>query len=213
MEDKKIPKKLNFYFKYLERIGYPVLIILLILAGIYGYITHINKKAESIYNSAFWLFSKNIEKGPNNKEIKKALKMFQELANNYKISKYSKLAVPFVAYIYFMQGDYKKAVMYYNKFAKNVAERREYTALTKIAISSCYEEEKDLNKAIKALEEFFMKKREVPFKEFALLALERLYREENEPARAKKIIEEFVKEYPKSPFFYVAKAHLLSYNK
>ncbi len=204
----------SIYSKYINYTLYPLIIIFIALAAFYGYRTYINKKAEQEFNSALTLLMKNINKSPKNKELKKALNMFEHIVNNYSLSKYSNLSMPFLGYLYFLEGNYDKSIKFYSKFKNKIHtySSMEYIALSNLAISSCYEQKKDLNKAIKILNKFCEEHPESPFREFALLSLERLYRLNNNYDKEKKTIKEFIRDYPNSPFFYMVKSHLLSYN-
>jgi len=205
---------LRNYSKYINYTLFPLLIVLLLYAGIYGYFSYINKRAEGIYDSAIKLFSENLKKGPKSKQLENALKMFKKIVRKYPLSKYSKLSMPFIAYLSFLKGDYKKAISYYERFKEKSSDSaKEYVCLSNISLASCYEERKEYEKATRLLENALKKDPNTPFKELILLNLERLYRLQNRKDLARKTIEEFIKEYPNSPFFYVAKARLFSYNK
>ncbi len=202
------------YSKYINYTIFPLLIVLLIYAGIYGYFTYTNRKAESIYNSAIKLFSENLKKGLNDKKLDESLKMFKSIVKKYPLSRYSRLSMPFIGYLSFMKGNYEEAILYYDKFKKKIADSaKEYTCLSDISLASCYEGKKEYKKATRLLEDILKKDPDTPFKELILLSLERLYRLQNRKELAKKTIEEFIKEYPNSPFLYMAKARLFSYNK
>jgi len=205
-------KEISVYSRYGKYIFYPLLIILLIFSGIYGYIKHINKKAEKKYNTAIKLFSKNLQHSPSDKKIQKALIMFEEVIKKYPLSQFSVLSMPLAGYICFMKGDYKNSEHYYNMFRKKIS-KLEYRFLSALALSSCYESENNLNNAIKILKKISEQHPKNPFREFALLNLARLYRMEGKSVQAKKIIKKFLEEYPQSPFFYMAKSYFLSYNK
>ena len=209
-----ILEKKSLYAKYLNYIVYPVVIVFVLFAALYGYISYTNRKAEKLYNSGLKVLSEALQKKvPDEAKLDKAKAILQKIVNKYPITKYHKLSLPFLGYISFLEGDYDKAISFYAHFKKKMAKSSvEYTSLTDLAISSCYEEKKDMSKAIKILKKFSSEQPESPFREFALLSLERLYRLSNKPSKAKQVLEEFVKEYPQSPFFYMAKAHLLSYN-
>jgi len=213
MAKKIISEKRPPYTKYINYTLYPLIIVFVLFAALYGYMRYSNKKAEKLYNSGLRTLSEALEdKSPDNKKLNKAISILKQL-NKYPMSRYHKLSMPFLGYIYFLKGDYDKALTFYNRFKKKIAKSSiEYTSLVNLASSSCYEEKKELGQAIKILEKFSNEHPESPFREFALLSLERLYRLSSRPDEAKKIMEEFIKEYPGSPFFYMAKARLLSYN-
>lgn len=207
-------EKRSAYARYINYTLYLLIVVFLLFAGLYGYMSYTNKKAERLYNSGIQILSEALEqKDLDSKKLDKAVVVFKELIKKYPISKYHKLSMSFLGYVYFLKGDYSKAVRFYNLFKeKSVRSSVEYTSLVNLAVSSCFEEKKELDRAIKVLERFAGEHPESPFREFALLSLERLYRLDNNPNKAKKVIEKFVKEYPRSPFFYMAKARLLSYN-
>ncbi len=210
--ESKETKEISIYMRYWNYILYPLLIVLLIFSGIYGYLRYVNKKAEEKYNTAFDLFSKNLHKGPSDKELQKSLSKFEEVIKKYSLSQFSLLSMPFAGYICFIKGDYKDAERYYKMFKKKVS-NSEYIFLSDLALSSCYESENKLDNAIQILRSVSKQYPESPFKEFALLNLERLYRMEGKLDQSKKIIKQFLERYPQSPFFYMAKSHFLSYNK
>jgi len=201
------------YSKYLNYTLYPVLIVFIVFAAIYGYMSYENKKAEKEYNSALKMLFENLEKGADNESVNKALYTFEHIIKKYPLSRFSKLSMGFAGYIYFIKGDYKNALIFYKKFkdkaSKSIAE---YKYLSELAISSCYEAKKDFKPAIRILRKFVKEHPESPFREFALLSLARLYRMNHNIKLAKETIKQFIKEYPQSPFFYMAKAQLLSYN-
>ncbi len=211
--NKKIElKEISVYSRYEKYILYPLIIILLIFSGTYGYIKYVNKKAEKKYNTALKLFSENFPHALNDKKAKRALNIFEEVIKKYPLSRFSVLSMPVAGYICFIKGDYKNSEHYYNMFRKKIS-KLEYRFLSALALSSCYESENNLNNAIKILQKISEQHPENPFREFALLNLARLYRMEGKSAQAKKIIKKFLEEYPQSPFFYMAKSHFLSYNK
>ncbi len=209
-----IREKIASYTKYTNYVLYPLMGVFILFAGLYGYMSYANRKAEKLYNSGLMLLSDALEKedGPDHEKLNKAITILEKI-NKYPMSRYHKLSMPFLGYIYFLKGDYNKALVFYKGFKKKIPNSSgEYASLTNLAISSCYEEKRKLGEAIKILERFSNEHPESPFREFALLSLERLYRLSNNPGKAKKAIGEFLKEYPNSLFFYMAKARLLSYN-
>ena len=201
------------YSKYFNYTLYSALIVLILCIGIYGYISYENKKAEKEYNAALKMLFENLEKGANNERINKALDMLKHIIKRYPFSRSSELSKAFVGYIYFIKGDYKNALIFYEKFKSKCPESiPEYRCLSELAISSCYEAKKDIKSAIRILKKFLDEYPKSPFREFALLNLARLYELDNNINSSKEAIKKFIKEYPQSPFFYMAKAKLLAYN-
>jgi len=173
----------------------------------YGYMRHINKSGQEVYNMAYNTLTDNLEPDVTPEKLKKAEELFASVIDEYGMSKAARLALPQVGHVKFVEKKYDDAILFYDKFAAEVSGDKEYETLTSLALAGCYEAKGNLKKAILILSPIV----ETPdnlFRETAMLSLERVYRIDNQPEKANEILKKFVQEYKTSPFLPMAKARL-----
>ena len=189
-----------------EYLGMAVVAIVIIYIGINTYLKYINKKGQNVYNKAYYALSKNMESGKDQKELKRATDLFKEVIDRYGLSKVSRLALPELAYLKFLDKKYDEAISLYQKFINEVSDTT-YQSMARMALADCYEEKGEFKMAIEILEQVMS----VPdnfVKEQAMLNLARVYRLANQQGKSKKILKEFIEKYGNSPFLPMAKAQL-----
>jgi len=199
-----------FFSAHLRELKYFGIAIAVILVGylsVYGYIRHINKSGQEVYNMAYDTLTDNLEPDITPDKLKKAEGLFERVIDEYGMSKAARLALPQVGHVKFLEKKYDDAIHFFDKFAAEVSGDKEYETLSSMALAGCYEAKGDLKKAISVLSPIV----ETPdnlFRETAMLSLERVYRIDNQPEKANEILKKFVQEYTTSPFLPMAKARL-----
>ena len=199
-----------FFNAHLRELKYFGIAIAVIVAGylsVYGYIRHINKSGQEVYNMAYDTLTDSLKPDVTPAKLKKAEELFERVIDEYGMSKAARLALPQVGHVKFVEKKYDDAILFYDKFAAEVSGDKEYETLTSMALAGCYEAKGDLKKAIFILSPIV----EAPdnlFRETAMLSLERVYRINNQPEKANEILKKFVQEYKTSPFLPMAKARL-----
>ena len=150
--------------------------------------------------------SKNIVSEINEEDLKESEELFNQVIDNYGISKASRLALPELGFVKFLQKEYDEAISKYQEFLDKVSDDP-YRSLAMMALAVCYEEKGDFEKAIKTLEEI----RSGPddfFKEQAMLSLARVYRLANMNEKSEEILREFVEKFNTSSYISLAEAQL-----
>jgi tetratricopeptide (TPR) repeat protein len=195
----------NREFKYI--VG-AVAAIILIYLGVNTGIGYINKKGQSAYNLAYRLMSaQNTDLSPESEEVKRAAELFQEVLDDYSLSKASRLALPELAYVKMVEKKYGEAIPLYQEFLDKAPENSPYQSLARIALAACHEAKGEFEQAIKILNQVTSQADDL-FKGQALFSLARIYRLSGQKDKAKEMLEEFVEKYQTSPFLPLAKAHL-----
>lgn len=200
----------NFFNAHLLGLKYCGIAIAVVVAGylaVYGYMRHINKGGQEVYNMAYDTLTDNLNPDVTPEKLKKAEELFVRVIDEYGMSKAARLALPQVGHVKFSEKKYDDAILYYDKFAAEVSGDKEYETLTSLALAGCYEAKGNLKKAILLLSSIV----DAPgnlFRETAMLSLERVYRIDNQPEKANEILEKFVQEFKTSPFLPMAKARL-----
>jgi len=199
-----------FFNAHLRGLKYCGIAIAVIVAGylaVYGYMRHINKSGQEVYNMAYDTLTDNLDPDVTSAKLKKAEELFERVINEYGMSKAARLALPQIGHVKFAEKNYDDAILYYDKFAAEVSGDKEYETLTSLALAGCYEAKGDMKKAILLLSSIV----DAPdnlFRETAMLSLERVYRIDNQPEKATGILKKFVQEYKTSPFLPMALARL-----
>ncbi len=199
-----------FFNAHLRGLKYCGIAIAVIVAGylaVYGYMRHINKSGQEVYNMAYDTLTDNLDPDVTPEKLKKAEELFERVIDEYGMSKAARLALPQIGHVKFAEKNYDDAILYYDKFAAEVSGDKEYETLTSLALAGCYEAKGDMKKAILLLSSIV----DAPdnlFRETAMLSLERVYRIDNQPEKATEILKKFVQEYKSSPFLPMAKARL-----
>jgi len=197
------------HLRELKIVGIALAVILVGYLSVYAYMRHTNKKGQEAYNLAYDTLTDTAKPGaiPENDEIKKAETLFEQVINEYSMSKAARLSLPQVGHIKFTQENYDEAIRYYDRFAEKISGHKEYEDLTSLALALCHEAKGELKRAISILTPL-VEDPDNPFRETAMLSLERLYRLDNQPDKAHDILKKFVQEYKASPFLPMAKARL-----
>ncbi|MBN1830832.1 MAG: tetratricopeptide repeat protein [Deltaproteobacteria bacterium] len=183
-------------------------VIILIYLGVNTGMGYINKKGQSAYNLAFRLMSaQNTDLSPESEEVKQAGELFQEVLDDYSLSRVRQLALPELAYVKMVEKKYDEAIPLYQEFLDKAPEKSPYQSLARIAIAACHEAKGEFEQAIEILNQVTAHADDL-FKEQALFSLARIYRLAGQKDQAKEILQEFVEKYENSPFLPLAKAHL-----
>ena len=197
----------NAHLRGLKYCGIAVAVILVGYVAVYGYMRHINKSGQEVYNMAYDILTDRLDPDVTPEKLKKAEELFERVIDEYGMSKAARLALPQVGHVKFAEKNYDDAILYYDKFASEVSGDKEYETLTSLALAGCYEAKGDVKKAI-ALLSSIVDAPDNLFRETAMLSLERVYRIDNQPEKANGILKKFVQEYKTSPFLPMAKARL-----
>lgn len=203
------------HLRELKIVGIAVAVILLGYLSVYGYLRHTNKKGQEAYNLAYDAVNDAYTAGaksepaatPEKDDLGQAEGLFEQVIDEYGLSKAARLALAQVGHIKFGQEKYDDAIHYYDRFTEEMSGHKEYQDLTSLALASCYGAKGDVKKAITILTPLADDTAN-PFRETAMLSLERLYRLDNQPDKAHEILVKFVEEYKSSPFLQMAKARL-----
>jgi predicted negative regulator of RcsB-dependent stress response len=200
----------NFFNAHLRELKYFGIAIAVIVAGylaVYGYMRHVNKSGQEVYNMAYDTLTDRLDPDVTPEKLKKAEALFERVIDEYGMSKAARLALPQVGHVKFAEKKYDDAILFYDKFAAEVSGDKEYETLTSLALAGCYEAKGNVKKAILLLNSIV----DVPdnlFRETAMLNLERVYRIDNQSEKANGILKKIVQEYKTSPFLPMAKARL-----
>lgn len=183
-------------------------VIILIYVGVNTGVGYINKKGQNAYNLALRLMSaQNTDLSLESEEVKRAEELFQEVLDDYSLSRASRLALPELAYVKVVEKKYDEAIPLYQEFLDKAPENSPYQSLARIAIAACHEAKGEFEQAINILNQVAAHTNDI-FKEQALFSLARIYSLAGQKDKAKEILEEFVEKYQNSPFYALAKAHL-----
>lgn len=190
----------------LQYLGIALLGLVVIFIGVNVYLNYINKKGQDAYNMAFYAVLKNMDFENNQEGLKESEELFNQVIDKYGTSKVSRLALPELAYVKFLQKEYDEAIAKYQEFLDKASDDP-YQSLTMMALAVCYEEKGDYDEAIRTLEEI----RSGPddfFKEQAMLSLARVYRLANKEEKSNEILREFVDKFSNSSYLPLAEAQL-----
>ncbi len=186
--------------------GFCLLAIILIYIGTYFYLKKSNETAQNIYNIAYSSLSNNMALDTKEDDLVVSRENFNRLIEEYSITDVSRLALPELAYIDFLEKNYDSAIARYQDFLDTEPEEP-YRSLTMIALSICYEEKGEYEKAVSALEKV-MPGPDDFFKEQAMLSLARVYRLQNNFEKSNEVLKEFIEKFPASPSLSLAKANI-----
>ena len=191
-------------------VGLAIAAAVLIYLGINTYMGHINKKGLTAYNEAYYTLLKNMRPDMDQNDLKKSEELFQQVRDKYDLSKVSRLALPELAYLKFLDKKYDEAISLYEQFLNKESDNPSYQSLARISLAACYEAKGDTGKAIESLKQIIDGPDDY-FKEQAMLSLARVYRLSHQQEKSREILEEFVKTFKSSPFLPIAKAYLNEY--
>lgn len=188
--------------------GYGLLAIIVIYIGIYSYLKNKNEMAHDIYNIAYSNLSGNMKPEASTEDLAISKENFTTLIEEYSISDVSRLALPELAYIDFLEKNYDSAIARYQDFLDKMPEEP-YKSLTIIALSVCYEEKGEYEKSVSTLE-MLLSGPDDFFKEQAMLSLARVYRLQNNFKKSNDVLSEFIENFPASTSVPLAKANITS---
>jgi len=186
--------------------GYGLLAIIVIYIGVYFCLKNKNEMAHEIYNIAYSNLSGNMKPEANTEELAISKENFTALIEEYSISDVSRLALPELAYIDFLEKNYDSAIARYQDFLSKTPEEP-YQSLAMLALSICYEEQGNYENAISSLQKALTGPDDF-FKEQAMLSLARIYRLQNNFEKSNEILGEFIEKFPESTSLSLAKANL-----
>jgi tetratricopeptide (TPR) repeat protein len=195
------------HVRELKLAGIILLGLLVCYLGGYAYLRYVNQKGQAAYNEAFYVLAKSGDPAQYQENLKKAVKMFQDVIESDSWSKAAELAIPQVAYGDFMNGVYDQSIKLYSEFKKEVTGDPDFETLSTLAIAACYEAGGDFKNAIDTLKRV-LNGPASPFKENASYSLTRVYRLDHQPDQAQAALKSFIENYPSSPLIPMAKAHL-----
>ena len=187
--------------------GMALAVILLIYLGVNTYSKYVDRKGQDLYNAAYSAFVKKGEPGSDQKDFKHSEETFRKVIDRYGYSKVSRMALPQLAYLNFLEGKYDEAISLYEEFLTKASDNSPYQPLAKMALAACYEEKGDWNRAIQTLEEITEGPNDF-LKDQSMLSQARVYRLADQQENSKKALEEFVQEFKFSPSLPFAKALL-----
>jgi outer membrane protein assembly factor BamD (BamD/ComL family) len=186
--------------------GYCLLAVIFIYIGIYFYLKSENNKAHDIYNIAYSKLSTNMKPDMDKEDLAISKENFTRLIEEYGISDVSRLALPELAYIDFLEKNYDSAIARYQDFLSKTPEEP-YQSLAMIALSICYEEQGEYENAIISLQKILSGPDDF-FKEQAMLSLARVYRLQNNFEKSNEVLGEFIEKFPASTSLSLAKANI-----
>jgi len=192
-----------------DYLGMAVLCIIVVYMGVYAYTRYINKKGHEAFNKAYYgmINQTGIDKAQTSSANTE--KLFNDLIKDYGMSKAAKIALPELAYAKFEQKKYDEAISLYEEYLNKVSDSEPYNSLTRMALSTCYEQKGEYDKAITSLEKI-MEGPDDYIKEQAMLNLARVYRLAGKQDKSNEIITEFKKKFPKSVYLDMADSFLKS---
>jgi outer membrane protein assembly factor BamD (BamD/ComL family) len=198
---------LSDHVKALNVIGIGLAIIAVAYLAAHFYMGSVNEKGQNAYNVAYYNLAQ--KRGPDMTPatLRESAEMFQEVRDEYSMSKAARLALPQIAFVRFSEGQYDEAIGLYMEFIEKVAGEREYESLTRLALAGCYEAKGEIKGAMEVLGPV-MEDKEDPLRESAMWHLARLYRLDSKIERSKETLKEFVETYPASPFVSIARSRL-----
>jgi predicted negative regulator of RcsB-dependent stress response len=192
-----------------DYLGMAVLGLMIIYMGVYAYTRYINKKGHEAFNKAYYAINNQTGSDKAQPSSENTEKLFNDLIKDYGMSKAAKLALPELAYAKFEQKKYDEAISMYEEYLDKVSDNEPYNSLTRMALSTCYEQKGEYDKAITSLEKII----EGPddyIKEQAMLNLARVYRLAGKQDKSDEIIAEFKEKFPKSVYLDMADSFLKS---
>ena len=192
-----------------DYLGTAVLGLIVIYMGVYAYTRYINKKGQEAFNRAYYAMNDQTGSDKAKPSSENSEKLFNDLIEDYGMSKAAKLALPELAYAQFEQKKYDEAISLYEQYLDKVSDDDPYDSLSRMALSTCYEQKGEYDKAIASLEKI-MEGPDDYIKEQAMLNLARVYRLAGKQDKSNETITEFKKKFPKSVYFDMADSFLKS---
>jgi len=204
----KVALYLNQHLRGLRWVGIGLAVIVVAYISIWAYTKHTNKMGQAAYNVAYDALVQSLQSEEADEEsVKKSEGLFEEVINDYGMSRAADLALAQVGHAKFTNKQYDDAIDYYQEFSNKASGNEAYETLTLLGLAACYEAKGDMKEAVSILDGI-VKASDNPFRENAMLNLERVYRLDNQPEKADGILKTFAKEYANSPFFPMVKARI-----
>ena len=191
----------------LKIVGIAFVFILLTYIGFNTYMSFVNKKGQEALNTAFMSLSTMDVNTPDSEKLKETEELFMKVVDEHGFSKAAKLALPQIAYIKYLKGQYDEAMSYYNRFLEYIEGEPQYESMTRLGLAACNEEKGDLKAAINVLEPVVESSDEV-FVEMAMFNLARLYRLDNNTEKARSILKTFTGRFKDSPYLPLVRAQI-----
>ncbi|MBW1915300.1 MAG: tetratricopeptide repeat protein [Deltaproteobacteria bacterium] len=182
----------------LINIGIAIAVLVVIGVGFNWYGNRINEKGLEAYSAAYQTIIRNMQTDEGRYELEKPVELFNKVINEYGSSDAAQLAIPQVAYLKLLEGKFDEAITMYQQFMDGIPEGDPRKQLTRLALSSCYEEKGEYPRAIETLEQI-TEGTEDFFKEQAMLSLARVYRLTDNKAKSEEILKEFIENFEDSP--------------
>jgi tetratricopeptide (TPR) repeat protein len=193
--------------KQMEIVGYCILAIIILFTAVNMYLKNRNLRAQEAYNSAYYALSGNISPEKKQETYAKSREDFGKVLAEYKMSKVAPLTIPQMAHIDFLEKKYDEAIKKYQDYLDDKP-AEPYYSYALLALSTCYEEKGEYDKAISTLEK--IKNAEGYSKEQSMLGLARIYRLKKDTAKSNEILKDFIEKFPSSPFIEVARSSISS---
>jgi tetratricopeptide (TPR) repeat protein len=203
----KVALFVSSHLRQIKLIGLAIGVAAILYLGGYAYISYVNKKGQEIYNKGYVALEESLEPDGEPEKLKESSEHFATLIDEYSLASAARLALPQIAYVRFLDGQYDEAASYYREFLEKVSGDRDYRSLSQLALAACFEARGDIKTAKETLDPI-LGGPDDKFKEIAMLNLARLHRLENQDAKSKEILSEFVEKFKDSPFQPFAKALL-----
>jgi outer membrane protein assembly factor BamD (BamD/ComL family) len=203
----KIANFVTAHLRQIKYVGVALAILAVAYLGVQKYLGYANQSGQNAYNEAHYIVVEEMKPDPNPDNLKKSKELFEKVRDEHGLSKASRLALPQIAHLEFVNANYDDAIDLYQKYLEKVSGKPRYEFLANVALATCFEAKGDLKSAIKILISL-SERADNPFAESAQLNLARLYRLDNQGEKSKQILEKFVETHPESPFLDFAKAHL-----
>lgn len=203
-------RAVNFFTDHTRELKYIGLGIAVVIVGylsVYTYLIYVDSKGQEAYNLAYDMIVQSESPTGASENGQTPAALFQEVIDEYGMSKAARLALPQLAHIQFVEGNYGEAISHYRKFGKEMSDAVAYEGLNSLALAACYEAEGNYKKAVDVLTPVVDAEGN-PFRESAMLSMERVLRLDGQVQKAETLLKEFVKAYPNSPFSPMAKARL-----
>jgi outer membrane protein assembly factor BamD (BamD/ComL family) len=194
--------------KQLQIAGYCILVIILLFTAGNMYLKNRNSKAQDAYNTAYYEISGNISPEKRQEAYTKSREDFGKVLSEYKMSKAASITLPQLAHIDFLEKKYDDAIKKYQDYLDSKP-GEPYYSLGMLALSTCYEEKGELDKAISTLDKV-INSAEGYAKEQAMLGLAGIYRLKKDTAKSNEILKDFIEKFPSSPSVPIAKSTITS---
>jgi outer membrane protein assembly factor BamD (BamD/ComL family) len=194
--------------KQLQIAGYCILVIILLFTAGNMYLKNRNSKAMDAYNKAYYAISGNITPEKKQETYTKSRQDFGKVLSEFKMSKAASVTLPQLAHIDFLEKKYDDAIAKYQDYLDSKP-GEPYYSFGMLALSTCYEEKGDYDKAVSTLDKV-VKAAEGYSKEQAMLSLARIHRLKKDFVKSNEILKDFIEKYPSSPSLEVAKAAITS---